>query len=124
MTTESTTLSLLRLALDAASMRHLAIADNIANAGSAGYVPQQVNFEQQLGFARQSLAAGLPLQAGSLDAVQPYLEPVPGAHLSSTATLDMEVARLSQNTLHYQSLLRALSRHTAILSTAINEGRR
>lgn len=126
MTPIDSTAPLVQLALDAAALRHMAIASNIANAGSPGYRPQRVNFEEQLGAVRAALADGEVVGESSLRNVQPFLENAPGVAngLSSVGALDMEVARLSQNTLHYQALLRALSRHTVILSTAINEGRR
>ena len=38
--------------------------------------------------------------------------------------LDLEMVKLAQNTVHYQSLLRALDKRGAILGAAVNEGRR
>jgi flagellar basal-body rod protein FlgB len=126
MTPIDSTAPLVQLALDAAALRHLAISNNIANAGSPGYRRQRVNFEEQLGAIRAALAGGDAVGQGLVRNVQPFLEPAAGAAngLSPVAALDMDVARLAQNTLHYQALLRAFSRHVAILSSAINEGRR
>jgi len=125
--TDNATVALVRLALDAASLRHAAIAGNIANAGSAGHVRQQVNFEQQLGFARQTLAAGGSVSAATLAGVEPFVEaaPVPRSALgTASSSLDGDMVQLSQNTLRYQALARALGRHTAILAIATTEGRR
>jgi len=109
--------SLVGLALDAAALRHQAIANNIANAGSAGYTPLKVNFEEQLAFARGGLhPSGAPMH------VQPFLEL--DAMGQTTVVLDMEMVKLAQNTVHYQSLLKALDKRVSILSAAINEGRR
>jgi flagellar basal-body rod protein FlgB len=36
----------------------------------------------------------------------------------------MEVAALSDNTLQQQALLKLLNKHMALLSTAVNEGKR
>ena len=114
---ESNVVTLVRLALDAASLRHQAIANNIANASSSLYAPLKVNFEEQLGFARSGLgAAGVP------NHVKPFIEPEGGP--VTGVRLDMEMVKLAQNTVHYQSLLRALDKRGSILSAAISEGRR
>jgi flagellar basal-body rod protein FlgB len=34
------------------------------------------------------------------------------------------MVKLAQNAVHYQSLLKALDKHLAIMSAAVNEGRR
>lgn len=125
--TDDATVTLVRLALDAASLRHAAIADNIANAGAAGHLRQRVNFEQQLGFARQALAGGGSVSAASLAGVGPFLEPAPtpaGVAGPTTTSLDTDMVALSQNVLRYQALARALGRHTAILALAATDGRR
>jgi len=114
---ESDVVTLVGLALDAASLRHQAIANNIANANSAGYVPMKVNFEEQLAFAR----GGSP-GARMLASVKPFVEADIGA--STKVMLDMETTKLVQNTVHYQGLLKALEKRGAILNAAINEGRR
>ena len=120
---DSPTSALVRLALDATTLRHATLANNIANAQTPGYAPQRVNFEQQLGQARQALAAGGPLQMKDFSHVRPAVEQ--GAPQIGTANqLDMEVVRLAQNTLQYQALLRASSRFGTIMATAINEGKR
>jgi flagellar basal-body rod protein FlgB len=36
----------------------------------------------------------------------------------------MEMAALSENTLHHQALLKALNKHFALIGNAINEGKR
>ena len=124
---DSSTSALVRLALDAASMRHAAIANNIANHASPGYAPQRVNFEQQLGQARQALAAGGRVQLSDFSQVRPTVErgvPRTDSASGSASQLDIEMVRLAQNTLQYQALLRASGRFGTILATAINEGKR
>jgi flagellar basal-body rod protein FlgB len=113
--------SLVLLALDAATLRHQAIANNIANANSAGYVPLKVNFEEQLAFLRPADAT-----RNALAGVRPFIEhesvEQPGSNVA--VMLDMEMVKLAQNTVHHQSLLRALGKKMSILSAAVNEGRR
>ena len=46
--TQSAVMQVTPKALDAASLRHLAITSNIANAGNTRYVPQRVEFEEVL----------------------------------------------------------------------------
>jgi flagellar basal-body rod protein FlgB len=118
--------ALLLKALDAASLRHQAIASNIANANSVDYRPLSVNFEEQLGFARAALAAGhSTLTPGDVAGVRATLEqgpaPAPG---TAAVLLDMEMVKLSQNTLQYQALLKGLTHRAGLVSIAINEGKR
>lgn len=123
--TEAITISMARMALDAASMRHMAIANNIANANTPGYTPVRVNFEQQMGAARGALDSGRNVEASMLSGIRPVLqrsEAIDDAN--RTTTLDTEVANLAQNTVHYEALLKALGKHMAIMSAAVSEGKR
>ncbi|MFO1197499.1 MAG: flagellar basal body rod protein FlgB [Burkholderiaceae bacterium] len=124
--TDDVTMALLLKALDAASLRHQAIASNLANANSPGYRALRVNFEQQLGFARGALArADGSLAAADVAGVSPRLEQAPPPRAGSAAVMvDMEMVRLAQNTVQYQALLKGLSTRMSILATAISEGRR
>ena len=117
------TLSLVMLALDAASLRHNAIANNIANAGSEDYQPLRVTFEQQL----SALGGGTAARAGesSLAGVRPFVEHEPTAGKSGAAVMiDMEMVKLAQNTLLYRALISGLGKKMGILGAVINEGRR
>lgn len=121
---DSPTTALVGLALDAAALRHLTLANNIANAESAGYAPQRVDFESQLAQVRQSLAARQPLQAADFAGVRPQVqEGAPRGSASAAQLLDQEMVRVAQNTLHYQALLRALGRYGSIMAMAIDQGR-
>src|SRR5687768_8380514 len=51
----STTSALVNLALNAATARHMAIAQNIANANNDGYRPLQVDFEEQVALFKEQL---------------------------------------------------------------------
>ena len=123
--TEAITTDLVKLALDAASMRHLAIAHNIANVNTPGFAPARVDFESQLDAARAALQSGQPLEADMLAGVRPLATraPVPEG-TDRTAMLDMEVAAMAQNTVHYEALLKALGKQMSILASAISEGKR
>jgi flagellar basal-body rod protein FlgB len=124
---EAMTTAALGLALDASTLRQQAIAANIANANVSGYMPLRVDFEQQLGAARQALNQGEPLDRWTLAGVKPQLQEL-GNDIASgvppKVMLDMEVAHLAQNGVQYQALTTALSRHFAILAMAAADGQR
>jgi len=113
-------MAIARLALDAAMLRHQAIASNIANVNNPGYVPLRVNFEEQLASVAENQRSGDKLQG-----ITPFIEQESKSNgLTPQVALDMEIVKLNMNTLHYQALLRAISRYTSIEGIAITEGRR
>jgi flagellar basal-body rod protein FlgB len=91
-----------KLALDAAALRHHAIAHNIANLSSEGYTPLGVRFDARLA-AAQRFGAARPELVAETTPVQ----------------IDGEMVKLAQNTLHYQALVRALGKQLAIFSDAV-----
>lgn len=108
---DPSSLAMVERALDAAALRHAAIAHNIANVNSADYVPLGVSFQDELAAAGGG-AAGAPRiveQAGYAPGPRPQ-------------DLDVEMVKLSENTVHYQALLRAASLHFAILRDALGQG--
>lgn len=119
---EGATVGIVKLALDAASMQHAAIANNIANANTPGFVPVRLNFDAQLA----ALGAQWDGAAATAPSLPARLTPLPqradGA--DDGGALDLEAAELGRNTVHYDALLKALNRHFALLGTAINEGKR
>ncbi|WP_162044919.1 flagellar basal body rod protein FlgB [Undibacterium sp. YM2] len=122
---EAVTMDMLKTALDAASLRHQAIANNIANVNTAGYRPASVNFEQQMDAVRSTLAQGKIVQPDMLRGVQPFIERLaPVTDADRTALLDTEVGNMAQNTVQYEALLKAMGKHISILSSAIAEGKR
>ena len=123
---ESATISAVSVALDAASMRHQALASNIANVSTPGYQPLRVSFEEHLVAARASLRSG-SLDSALLKVAAPRLErePVVAGETGAPAVgIDEQVAKVSENAVHYQALLRALNKQFGILAAAINDGKR
>lgn len=117
------TTRLIGMALDASQLRQAAIATNIANANSVGYVPLQVSFEDQFALVKQSLL-DRNQDAESLAEIKniaPELKVETG--VSAKVQLDQEMAHMVQNVIHYEALLAGLSKRTSILQMAINEGR-
>ncbi len=123
---EAITTTALGLALDAAALRQEAIAANIANADSVDYVPLTVSFEAQLDDARRALEGQGRLDATSIAGVRPRLETaaLDARGLPPKVLLDAEVARMTQNAVHFQALAKALSRHFGILSAAVSDGKK
>ena len=110
---EGTGAAAVRLALDAAALRHQAIAHNLANLNSENYVPMGVSFDAQLAAARRAQAPRPELVQESWRGTGPRPQDV-----------DLEMVKLSENTIHYQALLKALGKQLAILNVAMTEGRR
>jgi flagellar basal-body rod protein FlgB len=122
---ESITTAVLSLALDAASLRHQAIATNMANANTTGYVPLQISFEDQLQDARRALSNGGRLDTTALAGVQPLLLQATGiSGMPAKILLDVEAANLAQNSVHFQALLKGLAKHYQVLSSAVSDGKR
>lgn len=122
---EALTTATLGLALDVASLRQRAIAANIANHATVGYVPVKVDFESQMVDARRILGTKGSVDAASLAGVRAQMQPALDARGQPVKLqLDAQVADMAQNAVHYQVLTKALSRHLAILSTAVGDGKR
>lgn len=119
---DNNTVGLLSLALDAAAMRQQAIAQNIANANTPGYQRIGVSFEDHIDQLKQAVRQGQLPPPASLAGFQPVFQPVGSA--GDGVPLEMEMAALSENALHHQALLKALNKHMALVSLAINEGKR
>lgn len=122
---ERITTACIEKALDASALQHQAIASNIANANVKGYKVQRTNFEEQLDVARNEInstgSASLPTIASIFPTVvsdESYSEE------NSGVKLDVEMAKLSENVVRYQTLLKGLNRHFSIMTTAINEGKK
>lgn len=113
--------AIVSVALDATTMRHQAIAQNIANVNTPGYQAIGVSFAERLGQARADSAAGMRLNGATLAQLRPVIEPLE-TH-AGAVSLETEIARLSENTLQHQTLLKMLSRHYAILGAAISSGK-
>lgn len=123
---ESVTTSILSSALDAASLRQQVIAANIANASRADYVAQRASFEATFsGLSPGSASSGFARSmAGNVDLrmrVEPDLAADGARH---PVQLDAEVASLTQNTVHYEALIKGLSKYMSVLASAVSDGKR
>lgn len=103
-------------ALDGLSMRHEAIATNIANANSQGYRPREVSFEQHLADF---------IQTGNPTATAPQISMQPASTaLMLQNSVEMQTVALNQNVLQYQALVTGLGKYMSMVSMAVSEGKR
>jgi flagellar basal-body rod protein FlgB len=109
-------IQLLKLGLEAATLRQAAISNNIANVNTDGYRPLKVSFEEQL----RALSASRWSQS-DLSSIKPSL--VVDEH-SGAVALDEQMVMLNQNYVYHQSLLKALNGKLELFGTAINDARR
>lgn len=106
------TSTLIVKALDGLAARSAATAQNIANAGSPGFRPLRVTFEQALASAVRG--------ESQVSAVQPLVQPAPPGE---TVRVDLELATASATALRYSALTELLGRQMQIESLAITGGR-
>ena len=112
--------------LQGTSARQQAIADNIANIETPGYVRKDVSFAASL---REAISSGDDprSRAERISAITPFTvsdtSRAPKAD-GNNVDVDHEMAALAENTLEFESSATALSLKVRMLRTAINEGRR
>ena len=104
------TSTLIIRALDGLTARSVATAENIANAGSPGFRPLRVSFEE-------ALAAAAGRDDGSAGAVRPHTDTAPSAE---PVRVDLELATASSTALRYAALTELLGRQMQIEAVAIN----
>jgi flagellar basal-body rod protein FlgB len=122
---EAITTAALSAALEAASRRHGAIAANIANASADGYAALRPSFSTQLEEARSMLREQGVLDRAGIEAIRGGGEFVPEESGAATKVhLDAEMAQLARNSVEFQTLTQALSRHLAFLALAAADGKR
>lgn len=122
---ESITGDVVAKALDVAAFNHKVIANNIANAGVKGYSAARLNFDAVM----QELRSLVDTDADAVsyhDALNRINEKemVSFSSLSDGVSIETEMMQLTENTLRYQSLLRARGELGEILKSAISGGGR
>lgn len=122
---ESLTTALVSTALDAASLRQQVIASNIANAGRTDYAAQRVSFGATFATLSQGGQAGTRAVQGSPFDLRMQIEPdLLSDGSARPIQLDEEVGALAQNSMHYQALVRSLSKYFSLMASAVSEGKR
>lgn len=111
-------------ALDAASLRHQVIANNLANATTPNYKRQDVSFESQLKSAldrRDSPFAGLAgTSVGSVQAKVITVNSTSERADGNNVDLETENANLATNTLRYEALTQMVGGYFTGLKAVIS----
>lgn len=118
-------------AMDAASLRQKAIANNVANVDTPNFQPSRVVFEEllQREVGRQfvgkrtnekhvAIGGASPIPIPKLDQ-----ENIVFKNNGNGVDLDFEMTQLSQNTIWYQSLTYGINEEFNLLKAAIKGGR-
>ena len=117
----------LAAALRGAAARHAALADNIANVDTPGFVRTDVDFEKALALALDR-ARRAPQRAADLLAATPLRTRrdhlAPARADGNNVDIDREMAALARNALRYQAASEALAARIRMLRAAISQGRR
>jgi len=130
------TLDILKKALDAASLRHQVLSDNIANVNTPGFKRSDVIFQQELKAALTGSQDTLPLTTTHpghiqipsktpLDDVQPRIimqnDTVSRNDLNNV-DIDVEMSKLAENTILYSALAQITKLKLNTLKSAISGG--
>ncbi|MGI6093375.1 MAG: flagellar basal body rod protein FlgB [Veillonellaceae bacterium] len=126
--------SILEQGINAASLRHKVVSNNIANVNTPGFKKSEVVFEELLQ-AELSGRSDLKLtktKASHLskrasDGSVPFINTINSTSFrtdGNNVDIDVEMANLAKNNIYYNALITQLSKHLAGLKSAINEGRR
>ena len=107
------TQQLLEAAMRGSWMKETALTNNIANADTPGYQPQEVNFESAL---QSAVSSGEPATEVQF---QTESKPVTAGPNGSAVSVDQESAKLAENGLDYQALTSVAESRDGMLRSAI-----
>ena len=125
------TMRLMQQVLDLRAAQNHVISSNIANEETPGYRANELHFADALAAARRSQPITvqvthprhLPVPG---TAVQNYIQPVPASDLpldANSVNIELEMAKLSDNAMHYKMTAELLARRFRGLINVIREGR-
>lgn len=114
--------------LEALSLRHRVISDNIANANTPGFKKSEVSFASELlRFLDERGRSGAAPPAVDTAAFRPRVFRVTGTTQrldGNNVDIEEEMAKLAENTLLYEATTRQITSELTRLRLAISEGRR
>jgi len=110
------TQQLLEAAMRGSWQRQTALTNNIANADTPGYQPQEVDFESELQSAMNGGEAVNQLQ------FQTETEPQQAGPNGGAVSVDQESAKLAENGLDYQALTEVVGARDSIMRSAMGIG--
>ena len=133
-------MELVQKSLDAAALQHKVIANNLANVDTPGFKRSEVIFGESLKKAIQERAEGSK-QLGLATTNDQHMEPSATARVEdvtpkivtqqetslrndqNNVDIDVEMAKLAQNTVVYQTLAQLTQSQFSQLKSAIREGK-
>jgi flagellar basal-body rod protein FlgB len=107
------TQQLLEAAMRGSWQRQTALTNNIANADTPGYKPQEVSFESALQNAVSGGESPEEMQ------FQTETEPAEAGPNGTGVSIDQESAKLAENGLDYQALTQVLGARNDIIRSAL-----
>ena len=128
-----TTTSILESAIGATNKRNEVISENIANVNTPGYKRGRVEFENQLkkALSRESISGKttrekhIPIKGGKLhDEIDPEVVRSKTRFMrndKNNVDIDVEMAELSKNALHHNSLVRQLNSKMNRIRSVVQE---
>jgi flagellar basal-body rod protein FlgB len=132
-------MDLVQKSLDAAALQHKAISNNLANVDTPGFKRSEVVFREKLkkaldakGAAEHELALSgtdskhiLAGAEAELSALEPEVVQQGGSYRNdqNNVDIDLEMAKLAQNTVVYQALAQLTQNQFAEIKSAIREGK-
>jgi flagellar basal-body rod protein FlgB len=116
---DTVTSRLVSKALDLSVLQRAVIANNVANAETAGYTPLRLNFEQVFERLGTLVAANADDATLRAEIAELNAELAPVSDAGQKVLLDDEMVRLTKNAVHYEALLTANSKLSALLRLAI-----
>ena len=132
-------MDLVQKSLDASALQHKAISNNLANVDTPGFKRSEVVFREKLKKALDAKSAAVQDLALSgsdpkhireasdseLSAIEPEVVQQGGSYRNdqNNVDIDLEMAKLAQNTVVYQALAQLTQNQFAELKSAIREGK-
>ncbi len=107
------TQQLLEAAMRGSWQRQTALTNNIANADTPGYQPQEVNFESALQGALNGGEAPSEMQFATI------AKPEEAGPNGTGVSVDQESAKLAENGLDYQALTQVVGARDSIVRSAM-----
>jgi len=117
----------LAAALRGAAARHKALADNIANVDTPGFIRKEVDFEEALGLALQRARRAPQRAAELISSLSPRPRrdrSLPARADGNNVDIDREMVALARNSLRYHAANEGLAARIRLLRSAIHAGRR
>ncbi|MGI6225044.1 MAG: flagellar basal body rod protein FlgB [Peptococcales bacterium] len=131
---QNPTMDILKNSLDAVSLRHKTIANNMANINTPNYKRQLVNFETELAKHLQkdntiplktTNKQHFPLSNLKPQEVKPLLQEEPSILRTdgNNVDIDLEMALLAENTVRYNVVSQTIGKKYSMLRSVIQGGR-